>query len=426
MLGINFFLNNKIFFNINIYSFLAFYLNIDMIEDLISNVIIFFLGKNPPYVINIFLELVSIPFVFWFCLMKERIDNKFLKLVFVYFSLCIVSYFLTPEIFLILKTNVIRGIFSIVIVVCLFSLLPSFTVLFSYLKPYIWVGLFYCLTRILVFDNPLLEEEIYQAFTYKSMIPMLTALTLVAFQEENRFGLLWNKCYSLCAFLLMFLVNVLCGARGAILCVAIALLLIFCFQDNKKKILWIVLLFLIGSLCFVHYETILNNVLQLFPGSRTLQRMAGEYIINTTTSVRSIMYNLLLTNFLEHPLTINGFFSDRVFLAQHFPVDSTVGIYGTYAHNFVLEVLYQFGIFGIPFILWFFWRTLNLTFILSRCDNPSLRGIFIISTAFCFGQLMFSSSYLVARSFGFFLSILLYVRVCERESIKYDKGIARS
>lgn len=400
--------------NFKICSFLAFYLNVGMIENMFANFFVFFMNRMPPAITNLVINMTCVTVIIGVILINGRVDKKLIKLLFGYLFLYSVSLFITPGILPIFLTTFFRGLFSIFLVLYLFSRLSCFEEFFNCLKNYIYIGVVYALSESLVFGNTLLEESQYMAFTYNSMIPMLTALVAVGLKDnKNTFKNKANVIIARIAFLIMFFANILYGARGAILCVAIALMMILYFSNRDKRLLYSVFALLMGLVFYVHHELIIQTFLLAFPDSRTLQKLAGQYFLNTASSARSLLYNLIWENFLDNPFAINGFLSDRVFLAHALPQDPKTGFYGIYAHNFILEILFQFGVFGIPFLIWFAILLIRKLSSLKKSNIISLQSVFTIATAFCLGQLSFSFSYLIAKSFGFLLGVILYMRCYE-------------
>ncbi len=401
---------------LNIYWFVVFYINIDMLEDFVKNVFILVLKREPFSFLNIFL-IVFGALVTVYLMFVKKFDQRFLFLVFFYVLVYVFSIMITPEIVLILSTSIFRGILYVIVVVYLMSLIDDYGKLLSYFVPYIYITVSYALTQMMLHGSSLVKETDYMDFTYNTMLPMLVALAIGLYGKNVSENI--NRYVSLALFIVLFVFNFLRGGRASILCVGICVLVLLHFQNSSRKILYAVLSVGLGILLYINYDSLLAYLALAFPDSRTIWRLSHNILVDMNTSYRSIMWRYIIESFIKDPFTVRGFLSDRIFLARLFPSASVDGIYGYYAHNLFLEQIFQFGIFAMPFIIGGIIVVIQKFKFLSLKKDYRLTCLFSICIAFSFGQLMVSASYLTAKSFGILLGLMLYMGR-SRKGIYYE------
>ncbi len=391
---------------LNIYWFVVFYINVDMLEAFVKNIFILILKREPFSFLNIFLIAMG-ALVAVYLMFTKKIDQRFFFLVFSYVLVYIFSILITPDIITILSTSIIRGILYVIVIVYLISLIDDYGKLLPYFIPYIYISFAYAVTHIMLRGNPLIKETAYMDFTYNTMLPMLSALAIGLYGKKATKKI--NRYISLTLFISLFIFNFLMGGRASILCVGICVLMLLHFQNNRRKILYTALIIGLGVLIYINYHSLLAYLTLIFPNSRTIWRMSQNIFINTSTSYRSIMWKYIIESFIKEPFEVRGFLSDRVYLATLFSSANAEGIYGYYAHNLFLEQIFQFGVFSIPFIIAGILSVIRKFNYISSKKNYCLTCFFSICMAFFVGQLMVSASYLTAKSFGIVLGLMLYM-----------------
>lgn len=390
----------------NLYWFIVFYINVDMLEDFIKNIFILVFNRQPFSFLNIFLILFGAILTFYLMLNK-KLDVKYVVLTLSYVAVYVVSLTLTPEIIEILSTSVKRGILYVLLIVYLMSLVDDYGKLTPYFVPYIYITLVYSLTQLLLRGNPLIQETDYMDFTYNTMLPMLIALAIGIC--GTKVTDIMNRYIAIIIFAILFIFNLLMGGRASILCVGICVLVLIHFQNGNRKILYVALVLAFSALLYVNYDSLLAYMVIKFPNSRTIWRLSHNILIDTDTSYRSMMWRYIIESFRENPFAVRGFLSDRIYLSKLFSSSDIEGIYGYYAHNLFLEQLFQFGIIAIPFIIAGIVNIVSKFVYVQRKKDYLLTCFFSASVVFCFGQLMVSASYLTAKSFGIVLGIMLYM-----------------
>lgn len=397
---------NTLSIKISLYWFTAFYLNMDMLEDMIKTAYVLLAHREPFYLLNILFSLIGSGAALCTMLCR-KVDIKFITITFSLFALYAVSLLITPEISVILKTSIVRSVIYLLLLLYLMSQISDVGLLFNFFIPYVYLGVLYTLLSYLAHDTPLMEETHYMEFTYNTMIPMLTVF-VIAFYGRSVRGM--KRPFALLFFGFFFAANIAMGGRATLLCVGLCFLMLLYFQKLKRKQIFVsVAVIALGLVVAFHYDSFNFFLTTLFPDSRTVQRMQNGELLNTETSTRMRIYKYILLSFMEHPFAIRGLLSDRVYIAKLFGDTAPKEVYGWYAHNFVLELLFQFGVMAIPIITAFLCGFVNTAANVKKSNNTSLKRVFLISSAYCIGQLSVSASYLTAKSFAFLLGILLYM-----------------
>ena len=192
-----------------------------------------------------------------------------------------------------------------------------------------------------------------------------------------------NKWYSLLFAGVLFLLFLIYGSRAPL--ISLGLFFVYVFIREKKYTLLIVLV------CFIFaFIPLLASFLESQGfSSRTLDLyLSGE--LNTDNG-RNDITNQILLGIKQNPYGW-GMFGDRVITHGE-----------TYAHNFIREVIVNFGVFFGPIILaWFFYKIVK-TFIKSKEAD---RDIFAMFTFGCLAPIFVSGSYITNSNFALFLGVM--------------------
>ena len=202
--------------------------------------------------------------------------------------------------------------------------------------------------------------------------------------------------------------NLICGSRGSFICIILSLIFAYVFLDSLKKKLKTFLLIILGGLFIIClFPKILNIFSLIFPNVRTINLiLQGQYFY---LSGRGQYYHYILQKFFEAPFVFHGLYSDRIYLGKFFGRSDVDMIWGSYSHNFVLEVLFQFGIGGLIILLFIFIVIAHSIYLVKKRKDKYLQIIYSICASYCLGQLLVSGSYLTATSFGAYLGLLLSI-----------------
>ena len=209
---------------------------------------------------------------------------------------------------------------------------------------------------------------------------------------------------------------ILCGARGAIVSlVAFLALRFFVFYPTKNRKTKVILLsiliaiivafFLFGKPLLVFFAGILEH---FGVDSRLISTLADGSFLDG--SGRDELLNIVMRAWRDHPFGY-GLYGDRY----------VTGVYGwgsnTYAHNLVLELLCDFGLFGIfilAFGVFFFLRAM-----IGNRDKMFDALIWIMLPYGLF-QLFFSSSFL--ENVMFYAIVGFVIRNQRNRCLAVDEG----
>lgn len=198
------------------------------------------------------------------------------------------------------------------------------------------------------------------------------------------------------------------GARGASLSEGVAVLAYLILNPKNKRvsrrmILLIVLVVIFLVVYLLYFERLVTYLYVQFPNARTIRKLYNG--VFTNNSGRDDLYSALMTEFAQHPFAVRGILADRITLGdlRHGSVYSL----NAYAHNLIVEILYQHGlIIGGGIIA-------ALAFILLRsgriCRQERSGSAFLIWVTLvplAFTQLMVSSSYLTNYMFAAAVSLM--------------------
>lgn len=380
---------------------LAFYINWGMISEIIKYIFLWIFESNA-YFINYTIYLFLLFIVFIFIAKKNIFGLKYLViLIFAWILMCGITILITPACLIIMPKSIIYSITNVLITIFLLLQVDNISKLEKALIPYIYLGLIYCIFQWLEYNN---DGQYSMPFSYSIMIPALLSLTQFFSKKKWRYFIF---------FIFFAVVNLRIGSRGSFICIGILFLFIFIFFGNIKKIIFTLSLLLpVGILIFVNYQKIFVWLKDVFPDSRTIELFASRNFLYLAG--REKHYTFVINNIMQSPLQIRGFFSDRVYLADYFNISDVTEIMGSYVHNFFLEVLFQFGIWGIPILLMLIYVVFKSIHIVKESENISLKNLYIVFASFCMGQLLFSSSYLTALSFGTYIGIIMLIHLRKR------------
>jgi len=392
----------------DIYSFLAFYINIDMLEDLASSVYMLVLREEAPYIFNIVLDVIGLVILAFIVLRKKSVNRYFFYIALTEILLYIISVVITPDITRILGTSIVRGILYVLIPIYLFTLIDDVDKLFDAFVPYVLIGLIYALIQIPLRSVSFVTDTHYMDFTYNSLIALMMALGIFLFGcgigKDNR----KNKIWYLIVAVVIFAINFVFGGRGVILCAAVAILIWLYFAKANRKVLYFSIVIIIAVVLMLSFDELINMLAGLFPRSRTIVRILNGNFINTTTSVRMKSWTYIISELKNNPFSIRGFLSDRIYLARYLNADSE-SLYGSYAHNILLEILFQFGAISVPFLVFGIAKVVKSFHYMKNNLFEKSKVICFIVFAFGIGQLSVSASYLTAKSFGMMVGLVLLI-----------------
>jgi hypothetical protein len=236
------------------------------------------------------------------------------------------------------------------------------------------------------------QIDIFMSIAY-FLLPINLISYFVYTQSHSKKSII---LYFVSLIILLFL-----GNRGTIL-ISILFVIVLIFLSNKK-----------AFMKFLKLSSFLVIFLLLFfyIGSEFLNLRIIQVIVNQgffTDNIRLKLWNSLFFELIKSPLKINGIFADRFFYIEKYSGTNYFGftfsedmIRSLYAHNFILEFLYNYGLVIGFLILVLYFIYLYYIFIY----YPTRRTILVLFIFMGVLQLMFSSSYLYSQTFWIFIAL---------------------
>lgn len=237
-------------------------------------------------------------------------------------------------------------------------------------------------------------EYLYNQLVKISKIILVIAVFALRFSYANTLGYRMGYSYSLQLPVILMLCNyyrskemhnlilalagavviLLLGARGPLLGIlAISILLYVKAFDIKRNMIKSVLLLLLLAFVLLFGDLILQ-ILYDFGQSLGIQSRSLILFLNADAihlSSREFIYQPIIQSIIDYPFFMHG-------IAGEYAITG-----GAYAHNFVLELLYDFGIFfgGLILIYIFFevYKTLQ-DFMMGDSDTTFMRTVLLCAS----------------------------------------------
>jgi len=277
--------------------------------------------------------------------------------------------------------------------------LPAFMLIFS-AKDY--KSIFKNFLKVSYYMIPLYVIAINLADYYKIevgyMVLSYALLPFVLITMQDMFKKVTRK--NLIFFLIGLVTIVLKGARGALLCIIVAVILNTLFSVNgKKKYFSFILLtaFAIFLATPMYNDALLelSSFLQRHDmSSRTITKLANDEIQDDNG--RSMYADAAIEWIKKAPVIGYGLCGDRVLIGRSLNANPS------YPHNLLLELMMQLGTLGAVFFFWFFFKTL---YVLIKVRDQYLKMIIMSTIPVVFVKLFLSSTYVAEIPFFMLLAI---------------------
>jgi len=330
--------------------------------------------------------IVGLSFLY---VLPSIIKQNILKLISIYFVsifLFLVNYLMFPE----NQSQLNELIFPF-----FFMSLPSFIYSLSltnwHVLKYVMIKASYVVfilgtvLSILIFTGKVTVGAYSMTLSYYMLLPAIIFMDQLLEKLSLRMLLI---------SLISIIVILSLGSRGAILCLIIFVMFkIVRFKLTYSKMLYNLITLSAIFIVFFYLDKILSyleSALLLFGiRSRSIHLLLGEEVY---LSGRDNIYERLLTEILDNPIIGIGLGADRRFVESG------------YAHNFILEVLLNYGLLLGSLILV---TVIILLFKGIFTKDDEKYNIITIWISLGFVHLMVSSSYLIDFKFWILLGILL-------------------
>ncbi len=326
----------------------------------------------------------------------------------IYGFFLIISLIIEPGIETILSRAIIYYVLNVFCVAYLLSRVSDLLLLWKDMNTFIFIALLYALAKWAAFS---VVPEYDMSFSYAITVPALVSLINSFYKNRNR------SLY-LIVFGVFCVINLKCGSRGCFLCFLIAFMFIFLFLDYKRKAVVASCAAVLFFTLTVLWDRICEFLLMHFPTSRSIHLLSTGMAFYGAS--RGKYYTSIISCLKKQPFRFRGLYADRIYLSKLFHVLGKEGIWGSYSHNILIELLFQFGLAMLPIVIVGFIIFIRTTIRLRKEQNMQLIAFFIVSASYAIGQLMISSSYLISPSFGLICGFFsLYYKKAYFNSSKY-------
>lgn len=391
----------------------AFYLNVSMLLDCLGN---FFVLIDKQFILrgtlqkSIYFLLIILLWLYLIQFSKNWLDlfTKGCLSVIVFLT----SLLLDPQIHIILFRAFYIFFADVFCVYCIISNLKNLKKFEKVITIYIYLSIIYAIILLLMYRK--LRHGYSMDFSYRSF-PLAAFSLLMGLQKRK-------KRYTL-IFIFILITNLIAGSRGVLLCNMLLFVLIYMFTINSRNCagrLCGIVIFSIGLGVMLINMSHIGNVLQNYmPNSRTIEFLA-EGKLNLLTG-REGYYSECINAIIQEPLKIRGVLSDRIYIGQQ--LNKPIGDYfSAYAHNFIIELCFQYGIIGmiLCFIMLFILVNSFKKLLKMRNSEPELVRLFMVSISYAVGQLAFSNSYITSIAFGMACGTVRLVNLKWKEKIKLE------
>ena len=203
------------------------------------------------------------------------------------------------------------------------------------------------------------------------------------------------------------IIFVLFGGRQSFFIVLIGMFFVFYFhiKNKRKRLLFIISMLFIGILLYAILPIFISLIIEIAKlvhlDTRTLEMLANGELVDIST--RTIIYDTSINIIKRKGYMVTGLFSDRYLIRNYGSYMSWIA----YPHNFVLEVLIDFGtVLGLLILVWILTKTIK-QFV---CFTVYKRSIFGLFFSLVIIRLFVSSSFMIEGLFYVYLGFLFSER----------------
>lgn len=326
---------------------------------------------------------------------RKTIEPIILAIVFASFS--IVSIFLHVNLLPLFQESALLFFSRVLPAYCIARFTWNWAGVLQIVLRLRWLALFYA---FLILTYPEKIADNYMPLAYNLLIP---ASTIACAAILKRRAIYW-----LCGVPL-FVVMFVFGARGPILCFSFSVVFAWFVVYRRARPIWKftivlgLLAFAVGM--YVLFDDIFMALSKAFPNSRTIGIIKLTGFLNPTG--RDSIYHQLIEELWRSPIALRSLHGDTAFLSQ------TMGksvLDGIYAHNFILEVLFDFGL-PLGVIILGIWtvilgKSMNLAFRSDDIPQIIIYAVFVIGAL---PRMMISGSFVTEYSTWLAIGVMLHL-----------------
>ena len=244
--------------------------------------------------------------------------------------------------------------------------------------------------------NDVFESSYNMEIGYK--MSLVAVLLVYAFYKSRKLILLILS-------ILFEVLIILFGSRGAMLPLIVYLIMWFFIGkgDNKrrevgKKLVIVAICGIVMFFVICNIGTISRSVNDFFLRkinyySRTLMRFINGDMGNSTSRIN--LWKPILKALRDNIYLPLGLYADRELV-------------GTYSHNFIIEIVSNFGMFGLGAILYLCFQTVKF---FTTCKDEKEKMFLSVFISYSVSRLMLSSSFWAEQYFWIYLALLM-IGIC--------------
>ena len=330
---------------------------------------------------------------------------SFLILLIIY----IATMILFPQNFHLMFTNTldINNPFYRLFIFCfpcfvLFLKLTDIDIFVKTFTKFSYFASFSLIIKFFLFPASFYVNGAYMVFSYDLLVPTSFLYSLF-FTQKNKFA----ACVALLSSIIIFI----SGARGALLCLGVVIVLLIIMNTFKSLKQTMKVFTIISGVIFlvaINFGKIISGLSSFLATfnirSRTIDLILSQEFFNQ--SGRDVLAQTLLEYIKNNVFIGAGLYGDMAV---------TVGIFsneGSYAHNIFIELLVQFGmIVGITIFISII-ALMLYSFLKNK--NKLVKSLIIVFSSSGFIKLFFSASYLQEPFFWALIGFCIF-------SINYSK-----
>lgn len=316
-------------------------------------------------------SIILISFVLIILLLSFAVHPENIK----YFQQVQTQFILCIDAYLIIRSNLVK-----------IELLKKVLRMFCYGLSILAIFTFFSQQSTLLFMEKYMD--------YSNAVSIVSALLLY-------FGL--NECKKIDTVLgfITYIILFVAGGRGSFVTLTLLIVCLLWLKYNDKRLIYMAFSICIVLLIFPNLilDIILGISSSLDFESRTIERLLSGDLLRGND--RYQLYSYLLGKIEDDYFLGGGICADRHYLNIGHLTDN-----GYYAHNIVIELITDFGIFGI-FLTIFIIRNIYI-FIKKYHKNSEICGFIMVYFIVSFVQLFFSRSWLTEPNLFILMGLLIY------------------
>lgn len=241
----------------------------------------------------------------------------------------------------------------------------------------------YALLNFLNVELAFFLKSNYMSFANAIMVPLSIEIYNFILRRN-----IFDAILAIVAFFFLFL-----GSRGSMLSMLL-LIVVLVYQNRKVNVKNFLFLCIVVLICLYLFEQFVGSGMLDFSDNRTF-----EFLTRGTKLKDEDRFQIWsqVINGISNVFFGDGIFADRQILMA----GRTLGV--AYAHNVFVESFSDFGVIGLFFMIWLYYKSIRAMFCPS--ENQHLIIVFFFISAF---QLLFSRSVLLEYNF-FILAGLVYL-----------------